>query len=244
MKKFFISAFVAAAALVGVSSCNDVTSVSLSSDLDSVGYAYGVVFGNQYANFQDSGVVVPEVTMDLDNFIAGFVSAIRRDSNNLKISVSDADMLLRGFQEKLRKQMEEKHQKEVAENKEKGMQFMAENAKREGVVTLESGLQIETIVAGTGKQPQEGDKVVVNYKGSLVDGTVFDQNDSTSFNVNGVVKGFKEGLMNMKVGGKAIVTMPSELGYGDRGAGQNIPGGSTLQFEIELREVIPAAKKR
>ncbi|MBE6332827.1 MAG: FKBP-type peptidyl-prolyl cis-trans isomerase [Bacteroidales bacterium] len=244
MKKFFISAFVAAAALVGVSSCNDVTSVSLSSDLDSVGYAYGVVFGNQYANFQDSGVVVPEVTMDLDNFIAGFVSAIRRDSNNLKISVSDADMLLRGFQEKLRKQMEEKHQKEVAENKEKGMQFMAENAKREGVVTLESGLQIETIVAGTGKQPQEGDKVVVNYKGSLVDGTVFDQNDSTSFNVNGVVKGFKEGLMNMKVGGKAIVTMPSELGYGDRGAGQNIPGGSTLQFEIELREVIPAAKKK
>lgn len=244
MKKFFISAFVAAAALVGVSSCNDVTSVSLSSDLDSVGYAYGVVFGNQYANFQDSGVVVPEVTMDLDNFIAGFVSAIRRDSNNLKISVADADMLLRGFQEKLRKQMEEKHQKEVAENKEKGMQFMAENAKREGVVTLESGLQIETIVAGTGKQPQEGDKVVVNYKGSLVDGTVFDQNDSTSFNVNGVVKGFKEGLMNMKVGGKAIVTMPSELGYGDRGAGQNIPGGSTLQFEIELREVIPAAKKR
>ena len=244
MKKFFISAFVAAAALVGVSSCNDVTSVSLSSDLDSVGYAYGVVFGNQYANFQDSGVVVPEVTMDLDNFIAGFVSAIRRDSNNLKISVADADMLLRGFQEKLRKQMEEKHQKEVAENKEKGMQFMAENAKREGVVTLESGLQIETIVAGTGKQPQEGDKVVVNYKGSLVDGTVFDQNDSTSFNVNGVVKGFKEGLMNMKVGGKAIVTMPSELGYGDRGAGQNIPGGSTLQFEIELREVIPAAKKK
>ena len=244
MKKFFISAFVAAAALVGVSSCNDVTSVSLSSDLDSVGYAYGVVFGNQYANFQDSGVVVPEVTMDLDNFIAGFVSAIRRDSNNLKISVNDADMLLRGFQEKLRKQMDEKRQKEVAENKEKGLQFMAENAKREGVVTLESGLQIETIVAGTGKQPQDGDKVVVNYKGSLVDGTVFDQNDSTTFNINGVVKGFKEGLMNMKVGGKAIVTMPSELGYGDRGAGQNIPGGSTLQFEIELREVVPAAKKK
>ena len=244
MKKFFISAFVAAAALVGVSSCNDVTSVSLSSDLVSVGYAYGVVFGNQYANFQDSGVVVPEVTMDLDNFIAGFVSAIRRDSNNLKISVNDADMLLRGFQEKLRKQMDEKRQKEVAENKEKGLQFMAENAKREGVVTLESGLQIETIVAGTGKQPQDGDKVVVNYKGSLVDGTVFDQNDSTTFNINGVVKGFKEGLMNMKVGGKAIVTMPSELGYGDRGAGQNIPGGSTLQFEIELREVVPAAKKK
>ena len=243
MKKFFFSAFVAAAALIGVSSCNNVTNVSLSSDLDSVGYAYGVFFGNQYANFQDSGVVVPEVTMDLDNFVAGFVSAIRRDSDNLKISVADADVLLRNFQEKLRKQMDEKHKKEVAENKEKGSAFMAENAKKEGVVTLESGLQIETIVEGTGKQPKDADKVVVNYKGSLVDGTIFDQNDSVTFNVNGVVKGFKEGLLNMKVGGKAIITMPSELGYGERGAGQNIPGGSTLQFEIELRDVSPAAKK-
>ena len=242
MKKFFFSAMVAAASLVGVSSCcNGVPSVSLDSDLDSLGYAYGVMFGNQYSNFQDSGVVVPEKTMDLDNFIAGFVTAIRRDSDDLKISVDEANSFLRDFQQKIQKQMQEKHMREVAENKAKGADFMAQNAQKEGVVTLESGLQLQTLVAGTGKQANEGDKVVVNYKGTLADGTVFDQNDSTSFNVNGVVKGFKEAILNMKEGGKVIATMPSELGYGDHGAGQKIPGGAALQFEIELLQVIPAA---
>ena len=241
MKKFFFSAMVAVASLLGVSSCcNSVPSVSLDNDLDSVGYAYGVVFGNQYSNFQDSGVVVPEVTMDLDNFLAGFITAIRRDSSNLKITVKEADSFLHEFSMKLQQQMQEKAMKIANENKDKGQAFMAENAKNENVKTLESGLQIQTITEGTGKQPVDGDKVVVNYKGSLIDGTVFDQNDSTTFNVNGVVKGFKEGLLNMKEGGKAIITMPSDLAYGDRGAGQNIPGGSTLQFEVTLLQVIPA----
>ncbi len=243
MKKFFFSAMVAVAGLVGVSSCcNSVPNVSLDNDLDSVGYAYGVMFGNQYSNFQDSGVVVPEVTMDLDNFLAGFITAIRRDSSNLKITVEEANNYLRDFQQQLQAKMQEKHMKEVAENKAKGADFMAANAQKEGVVTLESGLQMQTITEGTGKQPQDGDKVVVNYKGTLIDGTVFDQNDSTSFNTNGVVKGFKEALLNMKVGGKAIATMSSDLAYGDRGAGQNIAGGATLQFEIELLEVVPAKK--
>lgn len=238
MKKFFFSAIAAAAALVGVSSCcNGVPSAKFNNDLDSLGYAYGVMFGNQYANFQDSGVVVPEVTMELDNFLAGFVTAIRRDSNNLKMSIEEANDFLRQFQQQLQAKMQEKHMKEVAENKAKGADFMAANAQKEGVVTLESGLQIETITTGTGKQPKDGDKVTVNYKGMLIDGTVFDQNDNASFNVNGVVKGFKEGLMNMKEGGKVIITMPSELGYGDRGAGANIPGGAVLQFELELLEV-------
>lgn len=243
MKKFFFSAIVAAAGLVGVSSCcNGVPSVSLDNDLDSVGYAYGVMFGNQYANFQDSGVVVPEVTMDLDNFLAGFITAIRRDSDDLKISVDEANNYLREFQMGLQKKMQEKKAQEAAENKAKGEAFMAENAKKDGVVTLESGLQIQTLVEGTGKQPQDGDKVKVNYKGSLVDGTVFDEGQGVEFPTNGVVKGFKEALLSMKVGGKTIATMPSDLAYGDRGAGQNIPGGSTLQFEIELLEIVSSQK--
>lgn len=234
---------VAVAGLVGVSSCcNSVPNVSLDNDLDSVGYAYGVMFGNQYSNFQDSGVVVPEVTMDLDNFLAGFITAIRRDSDNLKITVEEANGYLRDFQMNLQKKMQEKKEKETAENKAKGADFMAANAQKEGVVTLESGLQMQTLVEGTGKQPQEADKVKVNYKGSLVDGTVFDQGEGVEFPLNGVVKGFKEALLNMKVGGKAIATMPSDLAYGDRGAGQNIAGGSTLQFEIELLEIVSSQK--
>ncbi len=239
MKKFFLSAMAAVAGLVGITSCgNGVPSVSLDNDLDSVGYAYGVMFGNQYSNFQDSGVVVPEVTMDLDNFLAGFITAIRRDSDDLKISVEEANTYLRDFQMKLQQKMQEKHNAEVAANKAKGADFMAANAQKEGVVTLESGLQIQVLAEGTGKQPQESEKVKVNYKGSLVDGTVFDQGEGVEFPLNGVVKGFKEALLNMKVGGKAIATMPSDLAYGDRGAGQNIPGGATLQFEIELLDIV------
>ena len=238
MKKLLFSAVAAVITAISVSSCcNGVPSANLKSDLDTVGYAYGVMFGSQYSNFQDSGVVVPEVTMNLDNFLAGFVTAIRRDSDNLKMTPEEANMFLRAFNDKLRREMEEKRMQEVAENKAKGADFMAENAKKEGVKTLESGLQIEMLTEGKGKQPKEGDKVLVNYKGTLIDGTVFDQNDSTEFNTNGVVKGFKEGLLNMKEGGKAIITMPSNLAYGERGAGAMIPGGATLQFEVELLQV-------
>lgn len=238
MKKLLFSAVAAVITAISVSSCcNGVPSANLKSDLDTLGYAYGVMFGSQYSNFQDSGVVVPEVTMNLDNFLAGFVTAIRRDSDNLKMTPEEANTFLRAFNDKLRREMEEKRMQEVDENKAKGADFMAENAKKEGVKTLESGLQIEMLAEGKGKQPKEGDKVLVKYKGTLIDGTVFDQNDNAEFSTNGVVKGFKEGLLNLKEGGKAILTMPSNLAYGDRGAGAKIPGGATLQFEVELLQV-------
>lgn len=241
MKKFFFSAAIAAAALIGVSSCsNGVPSAKMSNDLDSVAYAFGIAIGNQYSNFQDTGVVAPDVTMNstqINNFISGIVTSIRRDSDNMKISLEEANQYIQQFQMKIRQQMQEKQMKEAAENKTKGADFMAANAQKEGVVTLESGLQIETIVEGTGKQPGDGADVKVNYKGSLIDGTVFDENEGITFNLNRVVPGFKEGLMNMKEGGKAIITMPSDLAYGDQSR-PSIPGGSTLQFELELIEVV------
>lgn len=239
MKKLFFSSLIAAAALVGVSSCcnGGAPKVSLNNDLDSLGYSYGVLFGTQYSNFSDTGIIVPEVSMDADNFLAGFINAFKRDSNNVKIKASDAEKFVRDYQMKLQKQREEQMQKEMAENKEKGNAFMAENAKKEGVKTLESGLQIQILNEGKGKQPKADDDVTVSYKGTLVDGTVFDQGDSVQFNLNRVVKGFSEGLQNLKEGGKAILTMPSDLAYGDRAMGHKIPAGSTLQFEVELVKI-------
>ena len=243
MKKFFYISAVAFAALMGMNSCgNSVPSAKFANDIDTVSYAYGIMFGQQYANFGDEGVVVPEKTMNVDNFLAGFSVAFTRDSANQKMSVEEAQQILNQFQMKMQQEMEAKRQKDLAENKEKGQAFMAENAKKDGVQTLESGLQIQVLKEGNGKQPKETDKVKVNYKGSLIDGTVFDQNDSIDFPLNGVVKGFKEGLLNMKEGGKAILTFPSDLGYGDRGAGKDIPAGATLQFEVELIEVLAAKK--
>lgn len=246
MKKFLLSMLAVAAIACGFSSCNNAPKATYAQgDIDTLAYAYGVMFGNQYSNFTDPGVVVPDTNkvMNLDNFLAGFITAIKRDSAHLDMTVEEAQEFLQQYQMKLREEMEQKRQAELNEAKTAGADYMAKNAQKAGVVVTESGLQIETLVEGTGAQAKDGDKVLVNYKGSLIDGTQFDANDSTEFSVNGVVKGFKEGILAMKEGGKAILTMPSDLAYGDRGAGQNIPGGSTLVFEVELLKVTPAAKK-
>lgn len=247
MKKFILSMIAVAAVVCGLSSCgNNIKPTFKNGQYDSVAYAYGVVFGTQYSTFSDSGAVTgpadPEAVMNLDNFLAGFINAIRKDSTKLNMTPDEANQLIQEFQMGLRTKMEEKREIELKENKTKGADFMAENAKKENVITTESGLQIETVVAGTGAQPKEGEDVLVNYKGTLIDGTKFDANDSVKFNTNQVVKGFKEGLLNMKEGGKAIIVMPSDLAYGDRGAGQNIPGGSTLVFEVELLKVLANKK--
>lgn len=246
MKKFLLSMLAVAAIACGFSSCNNAPKATYAQgDIDTLAYAYGVMFGNQYSNFTDPGVVVPDTNkvMNLDNFLAGFITAIKRDSTHLEMTVEEAQEFLQQYQMKLREEMEQKRQAELNEAKTAGADYMAKNAQKAGVVVTESGLQIETLVEGTGAQAKDGDKVLVNYKGSLIDGTQFDANDSTEFSVNGVVKGFKEGILAMKEGGKAILTMPSDLAYGDRGAGQNIPGGSTLVFEVELLKVTPAPKK-
>ena len=238
MKKFILGMVAVIAMACSFVSCNNTPKATFNGEIDSLSYSYGVLFGDQYSNFQDSNVVVPDEIMNLDNFLAGFITAIRRDSNNLKMKVADAQQYLQEFQQNMQAKMQQKREQELADNKTKGAEFMAQNAQKDGVVVTESGLQIQMVTEGTGAQPQEGDKVLVNYKGTLIDGTQFDANDSIEFNVGGVVPGFREGIMAMKEGGKAILTMPSDLAYGDRGAGQNIPGGSTLQFEVDLLKVV------
>lgn len=237
MKNFLLSLAAIAVIACSMVSCNGTPSAKFNNDIDSVAYAFGVLQGSQFAAVADSNTLIPDEQIDLNNFLAGFLPAVKRDSSSLKMTAEEADAYLREYFNQLRVRMEEKRLNEVNENKTKGADFMAENAKKEGVKVLESGLQLQTIVEGTGKQPQEGQTVLVNYKGSLIDGTVFDANDSVKFNVNGVVAGFSEALRNMKVGGQAIATMPSDLAYGDRGTGSSIPGGSTLVFEITLLDV-------
>lgn len=237
MKKTILSLALVAGLTSAISSCGCGTpNADLNNDVDSVAYAFGVLQGAQFAAVADSGTLIPEEQVDLNDFLAGFLVSVKRDSSNLKMSVEEADTYLRDYFQKVRQEMMEKQQAEIKENKAKGADFMAQNATAEGVVTTESGLQVKMITEGKGKQPKAGDMVLVNYKGTLIDGTQFDANDSIEFNTNGVVAGFKEGLLLMKEGGKAIITMPAELGYGDRATG-SIPAGSTLQFEVDLLQV-------
>ena len=246
MKKVFFSLAVVAAAMFSFSACNKADKVSypgksdikLATDLDSAAYCFGLLNGEGFSRVQEEGAVFPEMALDADLILAAFNAGFNNDSDNYVIDTKQAEEFLNDFQSRAMRIAEEKRQAKINENKTKGADFLAENSKKEGVVTLESGLQIEHLVEGTGNAPVETSTVKVNYKGTLIDGTVFDQNEGIDFPLMNVVSGFREGLMNMKEGGKAILTMPYNLAYGERGAGQMIEGGSTLQFEVELLEIL------
>ena len=125
---------------------------------------------------------------------------------------------------------------------EQGKAFLEENKKRPGIVTLPSGLQYEVINEGTGKKPKATDQVRCHYEGTLVDGTLFDSSiqrgEPAVFGVNQVIPGWVEALQLMSEGAKWKLYIPSDLGYGARGAGEMIPPHSTLVFEVELLEVL------
>ncbi len=122
--------------------------------------------------------------------------------------------------------------------KEEGEKFLAENAKREGVKTTASGLQYEVLEATLGQKPKATDTVRVHYEGTLIDGTVFDSSykrgESIAFPLNGVIKGWTEGLQLMSVGSKYKFFIPYQLAYGERGAGASIPPYAALIFTVEL----------
>lgn len=125
--------------------------------------------------------------------------------------------------------------------KEKGEQFLAENAKKEGVHALPDGLQYKVITEGTGKTPKATDTVKVHYEGTLINGTVFDSSykrgEPIEFPLNRVIKGWTEGLQHMKEGSTYMLYIPSQLAYGSRGAGGDIGPDETLIFKVELIKV-------
>ena len=129
----------------------------------------------------------------------------------------------------------------AAEAGEAGEAFLAENAEREGVSVTDSGLQYEVITESDGAKPTEDDTVSVHYVGTLMDGTEFDSSiargEPASFPLKGVIPGWTEGLQLMEVGSKYRFVIPSELAYGERGAGEAIGPGETLVFEVELLEI-------
>lgn len=138
--------------------------------------------------------------------------------------------------------MEKAHKKTLAENKAKGDAFLAENAKNKGIQKTASGLQYRVITKGKGAVPTKDDKVKVYYEGRTIDGKIFDSSikrgEPTEFGVTQVIKGWTEALQLMPVGSKWEVFIPSELAYGERGAGQDIKPNEALIFTIELLDII------
>jgi len=194
--------------------------------MDKVSYALGLSLGN---NLKNSGID----SLDYAKLAKGIEDVL--EQNSPEISVQEAQGIISDFFQALQAKASEATITE-------GKAFLAENAKRAEVVTLESGLQYEIITAGTGITPKASDKVKVHYHGTLINGTVFDSSVSrgepATFGVTQVISGWVEALQLMPVGSKWKLYIPSDLAYGAQGAGQQIGPHTTLVFEVELIEII------
>ena len=201
--------------------------------MDKVSYALGLGIGRQLAQMGASDLNIDDFAAAIKDVIAG---------NELKVSNREAQTIVQDY---FRKQ-EEKLNAERAEKgkaaKAEGEKYLAENAKKEGVVTLPSGLQYMVLKEGNGKKPKATDKVKCHYEGFLIDGTVFDSSiqrgEPAVFPLNQVIAGWTEGLKLMQEGAKYRFFIPYILGYGEGGAGASIPPYAALIFDVELLEVL------
>jgi FKBP-type peptidyl-prolyl cis-trans isomerase len=196
------------------------------SPIDSLSYAIGVQVASYY---KMQGVEkINNVYLD---------KAFNDVFNNQSLTITEEDANM-----KIQQKLQEFMTKKINVAKEAGTKFLEENKKRPGVVTLPSGLQYEIITKGTGPIPKAADTVKAHYIGTLLDGTEFDNSykrgEALTIPVSSVIRGWVEALQLMPVGSKWKLFIPSDLAYGDRGAGGAIPGGSALIFEIELLSIV------
>jgi FKBP-type peptidyl-prolyl cis-trans isomerase len=228
MKKTLI-----ALALVGATSF--VTAADAVKSLDTkeqkVSYGFGLMLGKRMNND------LPELKMD--TFIQGVKDAF--EGNAQLITDDEVAKLLSEYQREQHQAQMEEIKKAADDNKKAGMTFLSENKNKEGVVTLESGLQYKIIKEGKGVQPGPTDTVKVHYTGSLINGEVFDSSvqrgEPVSFPVNGVISGWTEALQLMPTGSKWQLFIPSDLAYGANGS-RSIGPNETLLFDVELLEVL------
>lgn len=209
-EKMLCVSFVAALLISAQSCTNSNSPATLTTQTDSLSYSYGVMMARELAN---------ENGLNAELVAAGIREAM---TETAQISLEEASASISLGKARV------------------GIEFLAENAKKEGVQITASGLQYKVIEEGTGNSPVATDEVTVHYKGTLINGEVFDSSQGgqpISFPLNRVIPGWTEGLQLMKEGGKTIFYIPYELAYGERGAGQVIPPYAALIFEVELLKI-------
>ena len=200
--------------------------------MDKLSYALGIGIGSQLAGMGAKELNIDDFAQAIKDVISG---------SELKVDNAEAQTLVQNFFQ----EQEAKQQAAAAEAgkvaKAAGEAFLAENGKKNGVVTLPSGLQYQVLKEGNGKKPSATDQVVCHYEGTLIDGTVFDssyqRNQPATFGLNQVIAGWTEGVQLMQEGAKYRFFIPYNLAYGKRGAGAQIPPFAALVFDVELIEV-------
>lgn len=239
MNKSFRALLVAVAAAALISACakkEDKPAAAgaangLETDAQKFGYAIGIDLGKSLQPVKED-VDLAALKAGLDDAAAGAAPKLDDQAREqIKTTVA------RKMQERQLKQREEQSVK----NKEEGEKFLAENGKREGVKTTASGLQYEVLTEGKGDHPKASDNVTVNYKGTLINGETFDSSydrgQPVTFPLGNVIPGWTEGVQLMTPGSKYKLYIPSNLAYGERGAGVKIGPNQTLIFEVELISV-------
>ncbi|MGQ9818559.1 MAG: FKBP-type peptidyl-prolyl cis-trans isomerase [Candidatus Kapaibacteriales bacterium] len=208
---------------------------------DSAAYSVGYNVGRNIVN----QIQADSLPYSLDLLLVGISDGILQKvpsipENEIQQFVAKLQKNITERRQRQQEQLEKNLQKQAEENQIKAKAFLEENAKKDGVNVTQSGLQFKVLKLGTGNKPTSTSKVKVHYKGTLIDGTVFDESYSrgtpAEFQVDQLIQGFKDGLVMMPAGSKFIFYVPPELGYGNRQVGK-IPPNSLLIFEVELLEV-------
>lgn len=194
--------------------------------MDKFSYGLGMGIGQ---NLLSMGVK----DMSIEDFVKGISDVL--SGNKTELTHSEAQKVVNEHFQKLAEEA-------YAVNRNAGEKFLAENAKKEGVTTLPSGLQYEVIKEGNGKKPSATDRVQCHYEGTLIDGTIFDSSikrgEPAVFGVNQVIRGWVEALQLMQEGAKWRLYIPYDMAYGEHGAGEMIPPYSALVFDVELIKVL------
>ena len=202
-------------------------SIELKNYSDTISYIIGSDIGK---NLEKNMIII-----NLDVFIKGFSDG--KVNKDTLFTEEQKQVIMNKLQQDLQKKQQAKMTIEAEISKGEGIKFLDENKKKEGVIALPSGLQYRIIKQGTGPKPSATDKVTVNYEGKLLSGKIFDSSydrkEPVTFPLNGVIKGWTEGVQLMNTGSTYEFFIPSDLGYGDKGT-TGIPPGSTLIFKVEL----------
>ncbi len=196
-----------------------------------ISYTIGVNIGQDFKS--------QKMDVDTDILLLGLKDSL--EGKELKLTDEEMISEIQAFQEEMQKKMVAEMEAAAGDNKTAGETFLTDNATKEGVVVTESGLQYKILEPGEGDSPQAADVATVHYRGTLIDGTQFDSSydrgQPATFPVGGVIAGWTEALQLMKPGAKWQLFIPSELAYGERGAGQDIGPNATLLFDVELISV-------
>jgi FKBP-type peptidyl-prolyl cis-trans isomerase FklB len=203
---------------------------------DKISYSIGMNIGNNLKK--------QSIDVNPDALVSGIKDAL--SDGKALMTEQEVNETLTAFQKEMGAKQAERLKELGEKNKKEGETFLAENKKKEGVVTLPSGLQYKVIKEGTGETPKLTDTVTTDYRGTLIEGTEFDSSyrrgQQATFPVKGVIAGWTEALQLMKVGSKWQLFIPSNLAYGERGAGRDIGPNATLIFDVELLSIKEAAK--